>query len=365
MKKATSQDVAKLAGVSQSTVSMILNKKDNVSFSQETIESVLAAAKKLHYQPASSRGKAMQNGNKTIAVFCPTIRNPYYTMLLQKIGDQASKHGYSILICNTQRKSSEEERYVNMFLNGFVCGVIYTYFPQFPELFQKISYKLPTVVMGDKDETINADAVELNSIKAGTIIADYLLSLGHEKIAYISTPIQGRQLARHRRLEGIRKEYEKHGFKDGVIVRMPEAASAEEVTSSNTEYAAGYNLTKELFQEGEQGITAFVGLNDMVALGIMDALLDMKFKIPQDYSVVGCDNTILSTLRRISLTTVEHFITKKGEDAFHLLLNKLENHGLPQKEITPIMRLEYEPKLIIRDTTGPNRNKKKKINDNK
>lgn len=360
MKKVTSQDVAKLAGVSQSTVSMILNKKDNVSFSQETIESVLAAAKKLHYHPANNRSKTTQNSSKTIAVFCPTIGNPYYTMLLQAIGDEASKHGFSILICNTQRKSSEEERYINMFLNGIVCGVIYTYFPQFPELFQKISYKLPTVVMGDKDETINADAVELNSIKAGIIIADYLISLGHEKIAYISTPIRGRQLARYRRLEGMRKEFEKHGIKDGVILKAPEESSAEENTSISIEYSAGYNLTKELLQEGDQGITAFVGLNDMVALGIMDALIDMKFKIPQDYSVVGCDNTIMSSIRRVSLTTVEHYITKKGEDAFRIMLNKLENSGLPQKDIKPIMRLEYEPKLIIRDTTGPNRNKKKK-----
>ncbi len=361
MKKATSQDVARLAGVSQSTVSMILNKKDNVSFSQETIESVLAAAKQLHYENANSRGKIAQNGSKTIAVFCPTLGNPYYTMLLQTIGNEARKSGYSILICNTQRNSSSEEQYVSMFLNGIACGVIYTYFPQYPELFQKIAYKLPAVVMGDKDETINADAVELNSIKSGIIIADHLLSLGHEKIAYLSTPIRGRQLARHRRLEGIRQEFEKHGIQNGVILKMQEEPSTQKNTSLNTEYSAGYDLTRELIEEGDQGITAFVGLNDMVALGIMDALIDMKYKIPLDYSVVGCDNNMISGLRRVSLTTVEHYITKKGEDAFHLLLTKMENSDSPQKDVTPkkIMRLEYEPRLIIRDTTGPNRKKKK------
>ncbi len=362
MKKATSKDVAALAGVSQSTVSMILNKKDNVSFSQQTVERVLAAAKKLDYQSINSREKIMSSENKTVAVLCPTLGNLYYTMLIQAIGDVAREYGYNMLICDTQRSFSIEENYVNMFLDGMLSGLIYTYFPQYPELFQRISYKLPVVVMGDKDETINADAVELNSIKSGILIADHLLSLGHEKIAYLSTPISGRQLARHRRLEGLRNEFRIHGFPDGVTVRMQTESTNQNHKSLNTEYSAGYDLTKEILQEDNQGITAFVGLNDMVALGIMDALIDLKFKIPQDYSVVGCDNNMISGLRRVSLTTVEHFITKKGEDAFNLLLNKIEHNIPAQQEVSPkkIMRLEYEPRLIIRDSTGQNRHKKKK-----
>ena len=361
MNKATSKDVAKLAGVSQSTVSMILNKKDNVSFSPETIESVLSAAKQLHYQYTNSRSRIASNESKTIAVFCPTLCNPYYTMLTQTIGDAARACGYSILICDTQRSFSAEERYVNMFQNGMVSGVIYASFPQYPELYQRISYKLPVVVLGDKDESINADAVELNSIKSGILIAKHLLGLGHEKIAYLSTPISGRQLARHRRLEGIRQEYERQGFSNGVIVKMLDPDKQKGKTL-NTEYFAGYDLTKEMLEQDSQGITAFVGLNDMVALGIMDALIDLKFRIPQDYSVIGCDNNLISELRRVSLTTVEHYITIKGEDAFNLLLNRMEHSDSSKPEIAPkkIMRLEYEPRLIIRDTTGPNRHKKKK-----
>lgn len=361
MGKVTSRDVAKLAGVSQSTVSMILNAKINVSFSPETVDRVHAAAEQLHYESAGCRcGAGRRSVGKAIAVFCPTLDNPYYTMLIQTISKLSESHGYSMLVCDTHRKMSVEADYIQL-MSHMLSGAIYTYLPQYPDLFQKISGQVPVVVLGDMDETITADAVELNSIKSGILIAQYLLSLGHEKIAYLSTPIADGLLARTRRLEGIQQEFKRQGFGDGVVVKVQNDYEEQSGMPQNAEYCAGYQLTKQLLREDDQGITAFVGLNDMVALGIMDALADAKFRIPQDYSVVGCDNNMISGLRRVSLTTVEHFIIPKGEDAFGMLLEKIEHRSSDQNELSPqkIVRLEYEPRLIVRGTTGPNRHNKK------
>lgn len=102
-KKATSSDVAKKAGVSQATVSMVLNRKYNVSFSRETIEKVEQAARELDYHLPGRKNKKDSKKEKLIVVFCPTLTSPYYVLLLQGVEAVANKQGYGVFICNTQR----------------------------------------------------------------------------------------------------------------------------------------------------------------------------------------------------------------------------------------------------------------------
>lgn len=102
-KKATSSDVAKRAGVSQATVSMVLNKKYNVSFSRETVEKVEQAARELGYHLPGRKNRKESRKEKLIVVFCPTLTSPYYVLLLQGIEAVANKQGYGVFICNTQR----------------------------------------------------------------------------------------------------------------------------------------------------------------------------------------------------------------------------------------------------------------------
>ena len=102
-KKATSSDVAARAGVSQATVSMVLNRKYNVSFSRETVERVEQAARELGYELPGRRKHKADRKEKLIVVFCPTLTSPYYVLLLQGIEAVANEQGYGVFICNTQR----------------------------------------------------------------------------------------------------------------------------------------------------------------------------------------------------------------------------------------------------------------------
>ena len=106
-KKVTSSDVAEKAGVSQATVSMVLNHKYNVSFSRETVEKVESAARELGYQLPGHKNKKENKKEKMIVVFCPTITSPYYVMLLQGIEAVANERGYGVFICNTQRDAHD------------------------------------------------------------------------------------------------------------------------------------------------------------------------------------------------------------------------------------------------------------------
>ncbi len=91
----------------------------------------------------------------------------------------------------------------------------------------------------------------------------------------------------------------------------------------------------------------------MVAVGIMDALLERKYKIPGDYSVCGCDNTIVSQYKSISLTTVELFSDHRGQEAINILIRKVEEND--DINLSSSVQVEFAPKLIVRNSTGPNR----------
>ena len=113
-KKVTSTDIAHAAGVSQSTVSMILNKKYDVSFAKDTVERVENAAKELGYVPPKRKTRKGTKREKLLVVFCPNLTNPYYVMLLQGIEAHAKEKGFGLFVCNTQRDLRMEERYLKM-----------------------------------------------------------------------------------------------------------------------------------------------------------------------------------------------------------------------------------------------------------
>ena len=214
-KKITSTDIARAAGVSQSTVSMILNKKYNVSFSKDTIEKVEKAAKDLGYVPPRRKTRKGSKKEKLLVVFCSNLTNPYYVMLLQGIESRAKEQGFGLFVCNTQRDLKMEERYLKMMWELKPLGIIYTCNPShcFMDLVQELSQKIPVAIINNQNEKMDVDAVELDNSKLGRIMARHLLELGHRKVAYIAPPLTARQKQRSKRVEGFLKEYEKVGMK--------------------------------------------------------------------------------------------------------------------------------------------------------
>ncbi len=354
-KNVTSQDVAKAAGVSQSTVSMVLNKKYNVSFSKEVVAAVEKAAEELGYDIPKHKRKRENKKEKLLVVFCPNLTNPYYVMLLQGIETRAKEKGYAIYVCNTQRSMELEETYLKMMEILKPRGIIYTCNPSlsFMSRLEELNKEIPVVVINNQSEKLNVDAVELDNTKLGRMMARHLLELGHRKVAYIAPPLTDRQKQRFKRVEGFLKEFDKEGLKNSVIIKS--AKEELDMNSSNidSEYKIGYELTKELL-ETNRDVTAIVGLNDMIAFGVLDALHEEKLKVPNDVSVMGCDNTLFAKIHKISLTTIEHFVVYKGRDACDIIMKKIKSNQNQYQGIEPISihHIEYEPKLIVRGSTG-------------
>ena len=154
-KKATSSDVAKKAGVSQATVSMVLNRKYNVSFSRETIEKVEQAARELDYHLPGRKNKKDSKKEKLIVVFCPTLTSPYYVLLLQGVEAVANKQGYGVFICNTQRDARLEETYLRMMHTIQPQGIIYSCNPNpdFQRQVEELARTIPLVIISNKEKT--------------------------------------------------------------------------------------------------------------------------------------------------------------------------------------------------------------------
>lgn len=367
-KRTTTRDIAKACFVSQSAVSMILSGRKDIHFAPETIERVKRTAKEMGYE-YKARAKRKKTGtNDTIMIMCPSLATQYYTTLIQFITQEAQEHGLCTLTAYTNRSKEREEYYLNMAADTGFYGVIYTYAPRAVTSLNHLHGKVPLVLINDHNSDLKIELLELDSKKSGRLIAAHLLELGHRDIGYMTTPLSSIEVPRRRRLEGMQEEYERQGFDPAMIHVVSGKREDQETITGNKHYDTGYGLTRKYFKKREdilkkkeetnaelENITAFVGTNDFVAIGIMDAITSLGYCIPEDFSVCGFDNTLVASFSGISLTTIDHCIGEKGAYAVSMLRNQrtcMEQKDDKKEKKRPIMRLEYEPQLIIRRSTG-------------
>lgn len=345
----TATDVARRAGVSQSTVSMILNGRED-DFTSQTVERVFQAVKELGYEHRS-RGVRYNEEDYAhiIAIFSSSLLNPYYPELISSIERAAERQGFSTAIFDTRRRPELEKRYLAAAKRLNVAGIICTYMPIALEDMQNLQPAIPLVVVGDKADSVALDAVEFNSFLAGRMLAAHLAELGHKRIAFISTPLNTGNTARVRRLEGIRQDLKERGLEEGLILRLYPREANDPNDSRSSERHIGYDFAQEILQRAPD-VTAFIGVNDMIAYGILDAMQAAGKQLPKDVSVCGFDNISFSTMSGVSLTTVDYFSGVKGQDALEILLRKRNKTELGAKVV---FKMEVTPQIVIRSTTGP------------
>ena len=338
-----------------------LNKIYNASFSRETAEKVEQAARELGYPLPGRKNRKESRKEKLIVVFCPTLTSPYYVLLLQGIEAVANKQGYGVFICNTQRDPRLEEKYLRMMGTIEPLGIIYCCNPNpdFQQQVEELAQTIPLVIISNKEKTTTIDAINQDNTVVGRMMARHLLDLGHRDVAFITPPLTRRQWQRTKRVNGFVKEFEKEGLKDHVIIKAADEAIDMQIPRMDSEYSMGFELTMELLDEGRE-FTAIAGQNDMMAIGALDALHEARIHVPKDVSVIGCDNIFYSGIRKISLTTIDHFVALKGRDACDIILHKIDEQDRFLTDSAPVSlyNIEYTPKLIARRTTGYVRTKK-------
>lgn len=342
MKKPTMSDVAKLAGVSQSTVSFVLNDAP-VTISEETRRRVKAAVKELNFKPRKKLKNYAKKEGICIALIIPNASNHYYMEMMRNISHFVDGMGYSLITINTNRTESNEEQYLQM-LSGMqpkIAGIIYSFTPSQSSRKIIAALNIPIIVIGELLDENGLECVSLDSYVSGMMIANHLLDLGHTHLAYITSPPSLISLSRARRLAGI-----KEACRGKAALEIYTKPDESEFDSKNYEQQLGYELTLSCLEKQKQRITAYIGTNDMISLGILQALEDKGKIVPDDISVCGFDNILLSSYTHPPLTTMDHHSYGRCGLAVELLNNKILN-----KYPNP-SSINYLPTLIVRESTG-------------
>lgn len=344
-KKVTLKDIAAKAGLSPASVSMILNRRSIDRFNAETVEQVYAIAAELGYKSSKEKAYALVRPSDTlIIIICPSLFNPFYTTIIQGIEIAARKQGFVTSVRTTYWDTDTEKFIMEQARKFNVAGVIFAMIPQQPQLAYQLSKYLPVVAIGDRRGDLELATVDMNNFTAGQLIGKHLTDLGHKHVAYLSTTLNDQHTSRVRRYQGLDDAC-------NLSLFTQEITSDYELSHVEVEYSTGYELAKRCLDTAPE-TTAMVAINDMVAYGAYNAIIDRGLKIPEYISLCGFDNIFPSHLRGVSLTTIDNSLTECGKSAFKLLQEEIasyEHHG----KFEPITHVEYKCRLVARSSSGP------------
>ncbi len=345
-KRVTLQDIGDAAGLSAASVSMILARKSLSRFSADTVDTVYALARELGYERRSDK-----YSRKILVIICPSVINPYFATLIQGMEQEATQRGIETILFTTYWDTEKERKACEFAKDPMVAGVVFAMIPQQPELARKLNETVPVVAVGDKQNELGLDTVDVNNFTAGSFVGKHLLKLGHQQVAYVSTTLTREHSARIRRYEGLKAEFKSAGDPCKLSLFTTDISSTTELNTVDIEHKTGYELARRCMQEAPE-VTAIVAINDMVAYGVIDAIGDAGFRIPQDYSVCGFDNIYPSSFCGVGLTTVEHHIIQVGKSAIRLISDKIAKETSLIADSDAVTRVEYRCKLIVRNSTG-------------
>ncbi len=328
----TIEDVAKEANVSVATVSRVINNPEIVK--EQTKQRVYEAIEKLSYEPNMSARNLRKNETRVVLIVTPNITNPYYAHILAGIGDMAQKHGYSSLIYNTYGKQSEQKKALDMLRKKRADGAIILASDMDSNWIEDYSSQFPIVLSSEYPIDLDISRVSIDNYDAAYNVMQYIHSLGHKKIAMISSA--NNYISTYLRLKA---------YKDFLEIKSIEY-EAEYIQYADEVYSfkSGKEATIKLLGLKEKP-TAIFCISDTIALGAIAAIKESKLDIPNDISVVGFDDVDYTTMFHPYLTTVAQPCYRLGTESFRLLNNLFKN-GLNsiEKRIIP-----YE--LIVRETT--------------
>lgn len=333
--KVNIKDVAREAKVSMSTVSRVLN--NNYPVKEATRKRVEEAIEKLNFNPNILARSLINQNTKTIGVVVPSIDNFFFPTVIKAIEHVLRINGYSIYLCDTDDKVSEEVAYIKSLLGRQVDGII-VIDPKTENIkngfHESISRNVPLVCINGYNKDVNCSFVLNDEVSGAKQAMQYLIDLGHENIIFV----RGKKSYSYDLKEDVYIDMlEKGGLiKSKKIINIGEGNSYETVEKT-------MNIVSKQIKNEKLPIAVFA-CNDLMALGVMNACKKLGYDIPKDVSIIGFDNTAISSLLEPKLTTVDQNMYSLGENAAKMLLDIIENNN--QK----LGRISLNTQLIIRNS---------------
>jgi LacI family transcriptional regulator len=330
----TIQDVAKTAGVSVSTVSRVLNGKDDVS--SETQVRILSVIDDLGYTTNLAARSMRSQKKNLIGLIMPDIEYPFAVEVMQGVNRAIAEFGFDLIVYTTgdahkSGRASHEQKYVSLLTNSISDGVIIV-----TPAANEFKIGAPIVSIDPLASNPNYPTVHATNYQGAMDAMEYLLRLGHRRIGFISGRLELE--SSNRRLKGYREALEKAGI----------PIDEKLIASGDYSLATGVSGARQLLAL-EKPPTAIFASNDQMAMGVYQVAQELELKIPDDLSVVGFDN--ITESKYMGLTTVDQFMSQMGFVATQMLI-KLIN-GVPLDEPTYKMQTELVVRTSCREMMTP------------
>lgn len=334
----TIKDVAKEAGVSITTVSLVLNKPNN-SISDKTKQKVIQAAKKLNYVPNKIARSLVNKKTYLIALVVPNLTNPFYPEIAKHVSSVASELSYNVVLLNYDN-TKLNNRSLELFENNLVDGAL---------IVTRGINKISEIDKRDKgiklvflDEPQSFDIGESyvvtgDNYYGGYIVAEHFIKNGHRNIACITGPKYTPNSSS--RLKGFLECCKENNIE---IV-------SDNILEGNYKFDDGYEAALKLVKKD---ITAVFCFNDLSAYGAVKAFKENGIKVPDEIAVIGYDNLDMTRFVEPPLSSVDQFVTKIAHSATDMLIKLIENIEVEEKLIL------IKPTLVLRDTSN------EKLNNN-
>jgi DNA-binding LacI/PurR family transcriptional regulator len=324
-------EVATKVGVSEATVSRVLNGKAGVS--EATREAVLTALDVLGYErPTQLRGERA----RLIGLVLPELQNPIFPALAEVIGGALAERGFTPVLCTLTAGGLSEADWVDLLLDQHASGVVFAggHYAELaaPHDHYNLLHSrgMPVVLVNAAIENLDFPCVATDDITAAGQAFRHLASLGHERIGLLLGPED--HMPSRRKLAAFTEHVRQAGF------------SVAPVEHALFSLEGGQATTTRMLR---QGVTGIICASDVLALGAIRAVRRAGREVPADVSVVGYDDSAWLNSTDPPLTTVRQPIESMGKAAVALLVNQMESVTAQPEELL------FEPELVVRGSTGP------------
>jgi len=331
----TLKDVSNLASVSVSTVSRVLSGSRTIRVSPETRSRILAAASTLNYKPNIMARGLKSRQTFSLALFVPGTGNPVFPEIIRGVEDGAEKLGYSVFIGHLHEQAIKNKVYLNWVQENRVDGVILATARTTDTVIDDLLRIQSPFILVNRRATNTNNYVTVDDTQGARIATDYLIDLGHRRIAHICGPLMLDTSLR--RFQGYRQSLSDHNlpYENDLVVETDWLS-----------WQGGKDAIEKIVSLGKAPTAVFAGTT-MTAVGAMSSLIRAGFRIPEDISVMALHDSELAQVIEPTLTVVKMPLYQMGYRAAVNLIKILE--GRP-----PAGPVCLEPiGLVVRGSTGP------------
>lgn len=329
------KEVARRAGVSVGTVSNVINRPHMVA--AETRERVQAAIDALGYVRSESARQLRAGQSRIIALLVLDMSNPFFVDVAVGAERVARAANLGVMVCNSAQSSTEEADYLSLFAEQRVRGVLVT--PADAAGRNLVDFRrhgIPFVFVDRVCPSVEGCSVSVDDVLGGTLAVRHLLAQGHRAVTYVTGPISLTQC---------------RGRRDGALVALAEAglpaAALRQVVADRLEVASGRDAGARVLGMSPRPSAVFCA-NDLLALGVLQALFAAGVKVPDEIALVGYDDIEFAAAAAVPLTSVRQPAVRMGREAAELLLAETAENPAHHRH----QRIVLEPELIVRESSA-------------